>query len=194
MKKVTQLNHYELLDLEPTASKEEIQQSFSKLRRTYENDSLALYSILSEEERVFMAERLEEAYKTLIDKEKRTKYDSSIGVNAHNPKKDTKIVKFVSSKSEKNQAETEEISEDESAPDPLDQDFLKKFREKKGISLIDISDSTNIRIHFLEALENGKYGELPGRAYAIGFLKEFAKYLGIDFEIAKKNMDKWAKW
>jgi cytoskeletal protein RodZ len=76
----------------------------------------------------------------------------------------------------------------------LSQDFLKKFREKKGISLIDISESTNIRIHFLEALENGKYSELPGRAYALGFLREFVKYLGIDFEIAKKNMDKWTKW
>ncbi|MGA1842003.1 MAG: helix-turn-helix domain-containing protein [bacterium] len=192
MKKVTQLNHYELLDLEPTASKEEIQQSFAKLRKTYETDSLAVYSILSEEEREYMAERLEEAYKTLIDKEKRIKYDNSIGINTGSPKKDTKIVKFVSSKSEKNQAKTEEIHED--ALDPLDQDFLKKLREKKGISLIDISESTNIRTHFLEALENGKYDELPGKAYAVGFLKEFAKYLGIDFEIAKKNMDKWAKW
>jgi DnaJ-class molecular chaperone len=94
MKRVTQLNHYELLDLEPTASKEEIQQSFSRLRKTYDTDSLAVYSILSEEEREHMAARIEEAYKTLIDKEKRMEYDNSIGINAFNdtyPKNQKKI-------------------------------------------------------------------------------------------------------
>lgn len=194
MKRITQLNHYEVLDLEPTASNEEIQQSFARLRKTYDTDSLAVYSILSEEEREYMATRIEEAYKTLIDKKKRTEYDNSIGINAFNAKKDTKILKFVSAKSEKNQGDTEEKQEGEDILDPLEQDFLKKFRERKGISLTDISESTNIRIHFLEALEKGEYSELPGRAYAMGFLREFVKYLGIDFEIAKKNLDKWAKW
>ncbi len=194
MKRVTQLNHYEVLDLEPTASNEEIQLSFARLRKTYDTDSLAVYSILSEEEREYMAARIEEAYKTLIDKEKRDEYDNSIGINSFNAKKGTKILKFVSAKTEKNQLNIEDKPEDKDNPDPLDQDFLKKLREKKGISLIDISESTNIRIQFLEALENGNYCELPGRAYAMGFLREFVKYLGIDFELAKKNMEKWSKW
>ena len=194
MKRITQLNYYEVLDLEPTASNEEIQQSFARLRKTYDTDSLAIYSILSEEEREYMAARIEEAYNTLINKEKRIEYDSSIGIGSSNSKKDTKIVKFVSAKSEKNQMKTEETAENKNNQDPLEQDFLKKLRQKKGISLIEISELTNIRIHFLEALENGKYNELPGRAYAMGFLREFVKYLGMDFELAKKNMDKWAKW
>ena len=54
MKSVAQLNHYEVLDLKPTASEEEIQQSFSKLRKTYESDPLAVYSILTEEERKYI--------------------------------------------------------------------------------------------------------------------------------------------
>jgi DnaJ-class molecular chaperone len=195
MKKVTELNHYEILDLKPSATKAEIQQSFNKLRKTYEADSLAIYSIISEEEREYMMARIQEAFEILIDEEKRQVYDRSIGVYAFNTKKHAEASKYVGDQSErKSPGSSEEILNDAELLDPLSQDFLRNLREMKGVSLTEISDSTNIKIHFLSALENGEYGKLPGRAYAVGFLREYAKYLGIDFQVAKQNLDKWAKW
>jgi DnaJ-class molecular chaperone len=194
MKRVTQLNHYEILDLKPTATKSEIQQSFSRLRKTYETDSLAVYSILSEDEREDMMARIEEAYRILIDEEKRYNYDQSLGLQISEEQEETSFGKFFPKKSRKRSDKKEKTAKDTASIDPLSQDFLKRVREKKGISLKDIAESTNIRTYMLSALEDGEYRKLPGRAYAIGFLREYAKYLGIDYQTAKQNLDMWAKW
>ena len=37
-----------------------------------------------------------------------------------------------------------------------------------------------IRFVYLQALEEGRYAELPGHTYAIGFLRSYADYLGLD--------------
>jgi len=194
MKRVTQLNHYEILDLKPTATKSEIQQSFSRLRKTYEADSLAVYSILTEDEREDMMARIEDAYRILIDEEKRYNYDQSLGFQALEEQEEVASEKSVPKKSRKRSDKKEKTARDTASIDPLSQDFLKRVREKKGISLKDIAESTNIRTYMLSALENGEYRKLPGRAYAIGFLREYAKYLGIDYQTAKQNLDMWAKW
>lgn len=194
MKRVTQLNHYEILDLKPTASKAEVQQAFSRLRKTYDADSLAVYSILNEEEREDMMARVEEAYRTLIDDERRHNYDQSLGLNASVLDKGYEHPKSLPKKYKKKDEKKGKTSKDLDSIDAHSQDFLKQVREIKGISLTDIAESTNIKIHFLSALENGKYRELPGRAYAIGFLREYAKYVGLDYHVAKQNLDMWAKW
>ncbi|WP_236995081.1 helix-turn-helix domain-containing protein [Heliomicrobium modesticaldum] len=39
---------------------------------------------------------------------------------------------------------------------------------------------TNIRLAYLTALEEGNYDLLPGRVYGVGFMRSYAKYLGLD--------------
>lgn len=58
-----------------------------------------------------------------------------------------------------------------------------KFREsrsKKGLTLEEISNATKIRKEFLEAIENGEYKKLPSSAYAMGFVRNYARFLGLD--------------
>ena len=57
---------------------------------------------------------------------------------------------------------------------------LREHREALGVSLGEISDSLRIRREFLEALESGDYDALPGRTYAIGFVRSYSKHLGLD--------------
>ncbi|MDD2421288.1 MAG: helix-turn-helix domain-containing protein [Heliobacteriaceae bacterium] len=59
---------------------------------------------------------------------------------------------------------------------------LREAREQQRISLRQVENDTNIRIHYLVSLEEDVYEELPGRVYAIGFLRSYAKYLGLDAE------------
>lgn len=59
---------------------------------------------------------------------------------------------------------------------------LERARKEKGWSLRDAEDATNIRIKYLEALENEDYQAIPGRVYVIGFLRTYAKQLGLDDE------------
>ncbi|MGA1794512.1 MAG: helix-turn-helix domain-containing protein [bacterium] len=195
MKRVTELNHYEVLDLKPTATKAEIQQSFSKLKKTYDTDSLAVYSILSDEEREYMLVRVEEAYKILIDEEKRKKYDESIGFKPFEKRQETEEARPpLPKQAKKRESKKEEPVQEAESIDPLCKEFLKKTREIKGVSLTEISEATNIKSHFLSSLENGDYGELPGRAYAVGFLREYAKYVGLDYQVAKEHLEVWGKW
>lgn len=49
-----------------------------------------------------------------------------------------------------------------------------------GIPLEAAEEKTKIRRKYLEALENEKFGLLPGRVYVKGFLKNYAKFLGLD--------------
>ncbi|GBR07313.1 RodZ domain-containing protein [Acetobacter oeni] len=55
---------------------------------------------------------------------------------------------------------------------------LRLRREMLGWSLPDVAAWLRIRLPYLEALEQGHPGELPGNAYAVGFLRTYASALG----------------
>jgi cytoskeleton protein RodZ len=57
---------------------------------------------------------------------------------------------------------------------------LRAARERFGWSLVDVSANLRIRYAHLAALEEGRIADLPGLAYAIGFLRAYAKLLGLD--------------
>lgn len=58
--------------------------------------------------------------------------------------------------------------------------FLKKARERKGLSIDQVAHSLKIRGYFLECIELGNLQPLPSRIYAQGFLKSYARYLDVD--------------
>ncbi|MGL1751845.1 helix-turn-helix domain-containing protein, partial [Vibrio parahaemolyticus] len=49
-----------------------------------------------------------------------------------------------------------------------------------GWKLTDIAEALRIRVEYLAALEAGSLEGLPGPAYAMGFLRAYADYLGFD--------------
>ena len=59
-------------------------------------------------------------------------------------------------------------------------DKLKGHREQKGHSIEQIARDTNIAKRYLEALEAEDFSVFPGDPYLIGFLRNYADYLGID--------------
>lgn len=60
--------------------------------------------------------------------------------------------------------------------------IFKEIREKNGITLEEIENTTKIRTKYLKAIEDDKFDEIPGKVYAKGFVKSYAKYLKIDQE------------
>ena len=59
-------------------------------------------------------------------------------------------------------------------------DKLRNQREQKGYSIEQIARDTNIAKRYLEALEAEDFSVFPGDPYLIGFLRNYADYLGID--------------
>ena len=73
-----------------------------------------------------------------------------------------------------------EISAEVDAPlETVGQD-IRTARQRKGEDLSTVSRALKIRKDHLEALEEGNIHALPGRPYAIGFLRSYAEYLGLD--------------
>jgi len=58
--------------------------------------------------------------------------------------------------------------------------ILRQTREQAGLSLEDIAAELNIRLRFLEAIEAADYEALPPPAFAAGFVRCYATYLGLD--------------
>jgi len=58
-------------------------------------------------------------------------------------------------------------------------DWLRRQREMREISLRDIADRTKISLRYLEAMENDRFDLLPAPIFAKGFLREYARYVGL---------------
>jgi cytoskeletal protein RodZ len=59
---------------------------------------------------------------------------------------------------------------------------LKREREIRGISLKEIADETKISKRFLEALERNDHKTLPAPVFTRGFVRQYARYLGLNTE------------
>jgi cytoskeleton protein RodZ len=59
-------------------------------------------------------------------------------------------------------------------------DRLRKEREQRGITLEEVSMSTKIGIRMLQALEEQRFEQLPGGIFNKGFVRAYARHLGLD--------------
>src|SRR5687767_13925342 len=59
---------------------------------------------------------------------------------------------------------------------------LRREREIRGISLKEIADATKISKRFLDALERNDHRTLPAPVFTRGFVREYARYLGLNAE------------
>jgi cytoskeleton protein RodZ len=57
---------------------------------------------------------------------------------------------------------------------------LQSKREQLGYSLKDVAEHTRIRKVYLESMEQGQFEALPGQAYVTGFVRVYARHLGLD--------------
>ncbi|MBC7075978.1 MAG: helix-turn-helix domain-containing protein [Syntrophomonadaceae bacterium] len=59
---------------------------------------------------------------------------------------------------------------------------FQKKREEQGYSLEAVEEETKIRKFYLEAIEKENFECLPPRVYATGFVKKYARFIGLDEE------------
>lgn len=60
--------------------------------------------------------------------------------------------------------------------------LLKTKRKELHLSLKEVENSTSIRSSYLEAIEDGRINEFISSVYALGFIKQYASFLGLDME------------
>src|SRR5882724_12311919 len=75
-----------------------------------------------------------------------------------------------------------EISGDSESPLETVGSDLRAARLRRGDEIAQVSRALKIRKDHLEALENDRLEDLPGKTYAIGFIRSYARHLGLDAE------------
>jgi cytoskeleton protein RodZ len=58
--------------------------------------------------------------------------------------------------------------------------LLRDQREAVGLSAAQVAKNLRIRLPFIEALEEGRFEQLPGAAYIPAFLRAYAHHIGLD--------------
>ncbi len=179
MKGIDEQTYYEILEVSPTATSKEIQKAYDHAKETFHTDSLAVYSLFTEQEIEEIQVTIEEAYRVLMDEVLRKSYDQS---------------HFQTSGQQKLEKLPEipvPVREKKLPPAPADVSVhggeeiyrgktLKQIRERMSIDLETIAQETRINLKTLELIEEEDLEKLPPLVYLKGFLKGYAQSLGLD--------------
>jgi cytoskeletal protein RodZ len=57
---------------------------------------------------------------------------------------------------------------------------LRKWRQRKGISLESIAQNTKLSVRHLQAIESGDFRKLPGGIYNTNYIRQYARAIGFD--------------
>ena len=179
MKSIKDQTYYEILEIDPTATIKEIQRAYEHAKETFHVDSLAVYSLFSEEGVKEIQSSIEEAYRVLMDEALRRNYDQSYSrtVGGQPPEKPSEAQEV--SKEKKTSLSFTGLSF--SADEELYRGkTLKQVRERMGVELLAVSKETKISMKILEWIEEEAFEKLPALVYLKGFLKSYAQSLGLD--------------
>ena len=210
IKKIDNLDFYEVLEINPSATTQEIHKAYERLRKIYDPNSIALYSLFTPEETAAMQARIEEAYRTLLYADKRKQYDAALKdrneslepespslpqTRASQPAQQPLAlpldnVPFSGPAEEPQRApDTAPAPPSPRAVKPVPEfigEFtgpaIKSLREQSGRELRTIADQTKVSIRYLQFVEEENFKKLPARPYIRGFLMLYAKALGCDAE------------
>jgi cytoskeleton protein RodZ len=64
---------------------------------------------------------------------------------------------------------------------------LRQAREERGLSISEVAEQTRISALYLESIENNDFKPLPGGIFNKGFVKSYAKFVGIDEQEALQD-------
>ena len=198
MKRLGDLNFYDLLEVAFDASPFEIHHAYQEMYQLYHEDSLASYSFFPREEREEILAKLDEAYSTLIDEKKRSHYDQLLiergilkeGIQYQRDRKTLSLMSN-SKRSSTDMAlrirnklkavvSSNPIIQEILTHDVLSGKDLKKIRDELGVSLEMIAEMVKVRIVFLRAIEDDQFEKTPSRMFLKSFLRAYAQCIGLD--------------
>ncbi len=69
-------------------------------------------------------------------------------------------------------------------------ELFRSKREEMNLTLKEVENATSIRMLYLQAIEEGRVGHFLSNAYALGFMRQYASFLGFDGEkLLKEHPD-----
>jgi hypothetical protein len=207
-RRLTEQDHYQVLEVSYTASSDEIQSAYEVARDIYSHDALVSGSILTDNERRRTFDRISEAYQTLIAEESRRLYNVRIGIvdesvrafgdgDIGSSAAPQDVEAELDDAAPRLDASSEPATSRPPTPRPatprrcpiqlkpaeeVTGEFLRKAREAMGLELSTISEETKIGRAILEYIEDERVDRLPASVYLRNFTRQVARCLGLDEE------------
>lgn len=182
-------NHYDLLEVPPTASFEDIRRANRRLRDIYGAESVVISGLYDAAALEAVHRRFDLAYTTLMDAAKRKDYDMELfpdGIPAPQPDPNIGEIKPRPAPKLEDSVTAARPPMPELGPDTeYSGALLRQIREARGIELREIAERSKVGMAYLQALEAETWNKLPAAVYVRGFLVEYAKVLGLDVERVK---------
>jgi len=179
MKRIEEQTYYEVLEVSPTATAKEIQMAYERAKETFHSDSLAVYSLFSEEEIHEIQAAIEEAYRVLMDEALRKGYDRSHLQSPGGQKWEDPSERHGIPWEKRASLSFTDLSIN-AGEEIYRGKTLKQIRERMGVDLKTISAETKINMKILEWIEEEAIEKLPALVYLKGFLRGYAQSLGLD--------------
>lgn len=146
---------WEVLGLQPGADPKDVRRAYRDRRALYASDSLATYTLIDDDQREALLQRIESAYRTILRNSAPT---------ATNRERE----------------ELEHVPEGPAPPVEIEPGrHLRYQRLCKGISLAQVADEIKVRPSLLEKIEHEQAEQLPAAVYVRGFVVQYAKLLGV---------------
>jgi flagellar biosynthesis protein FlhG len=202
-------SHYDLLEIQPSATEEEIRRANRRLREVYARDSVIVAGLYNKNRLDDLHLRIDQAYETLMDAEARKSYDHALfpgGVPAAAATRaatdadgGSADIAAESSAPRRVEAPAGHVSaaspRPELAPDTnFTGSLMREIREAQGLNLRDISEKTKIGIGYLAAIEDENFSKLPAVVYVRGFLVEYARMLRVSVEgVLKTYLERYKR-
>ena len=203
MRGIDELDHYELLEIDRGARGAELDRAYRTAQHTYEDDSLALYSVFEQRDAKEIRSRLDEAYRVLSDPDLRAAYDGNLpaGTEVHRDLPEDLLGSTVEGGAaldlsaaseglegfdpvEQLGSFDEAVEEYDALEDDGSGEFdgvrLRRNRLFRGYEIEDISDVTKVSRSHLRNLEDENFLDLPADVYVRGFLTAYAQTIGLD--------------
>lgn len=215
MKRLTDQNYYQLLEISPKASFEEVRSAYNQAVSIYSIDSGATYSLFTQKEREQILSRFVDAYKTLTNSQLRREYDHSLIEKGELTAQEIGFSSLEDSDTTKDKLRevsvdslTQKVEETENETQPpggnldllenltsITGKSIKMIRMAREISLEQIYRKTNIPKKTLEDIEEEHFEELPATVYLKGFLRTYAKILNVNQgQMADGYVRRYLEW
>ncbi|MFO0549775.1 MAG: helix-turn-helix domain-containing protein [Polyangiaceae bacterium] len=175
----TTRNLYEVLGVPRTAADDEIRRAYKRQREIFRDNSFPVVSVVSEAALRDEQARIEEAYDTLLDPNKRRAYDlSTFPLDA--PTSASEERRIDEARAAELMLIQAELAREIHAETEFTGALLRKVREAQNVELVQIAQRTKISSMHLAAIEEERWQDLPAMVYVQGFVQEMAKFLKLD--------------
>jgi flagellar biosynthesis protein FlhG len=189
MKPLTEQDYYETLDVARSAGFEDIERAYRLACDTYCEDSLAGYPVFEIGDVELLRERIEIAYRILVDPETRRAYDQELSAQAA-AAAPAPTWRSTGSADEPAIADPRPPAPVLAPLDALDEleegegewtgARLRRARLRQGIELDEITKITKVNPTYLAFIEEERFEGLPAAVYVRGFVTGYAGCLGLD--------------